>query len=337
MSKLIIHIGAHKTATTTIQKMLLDNANHLKARGLIYPRVCWYHYAQHRLSFALKEVTDPVRGDRPDPETEIGQVNEFARCPGQVLISSEALFSLKRDAVTFLKDRLQFEQVKILAFVRRPDEMLLSIYNQKNKGPAQGFTRPLEFYVNRPRQIDPDINYAEQLGNWADVFGADAVDLRTYEAGPPVETFFSALGLAAPEGRQGELNCSVPAAVVELMRLAKAFNFDHANQRALYELATRHFQGAERVYLSDEARVRIISHFQAENDALFASFHQDNPYRAESYTPVEPNGPRPNLSHRDLMGLVETLLASSADQGGILPRGVRRMRTRLKRWMLRRS
>lgn len=311
MSELIIHIGAHKTATTTIQKLLLDKADELAAAALIYPRVCWYQYAQHRLAFALRGLTDPVRGDRPDPETEIAALNEVARAPGQtVLISSEELFSLKREAVTLLRDRLRFDGVRILAFVRRPDEMLLSIYNQKTKTPANGFARLLEYYVNHPRQIDPDIDYAGQLGNWADIFRTDSIDLRTYEAGPPVETFFAALGLTAPEVPGGGMNRSVPAPVVELMRLAKAFDFDPANQRALYDLAGHHFRGAKRVYLSDEARVRIIGHFQAENDALFARFGQDNPYRAESHAPVEPDGPRPNLSYRDLMRLVETLLAA---------------------------
>lgn len=312
MSELIIHIGAHKTATTTIQKALFDNAKALADSGLIYPRVCWFHYAQHRLAFALRGLADPVRGDRPDLATEVAQLNAVLdqQRSGKVLISSEELFSIGSASIALLRSAVRAERVRIIAFVRRPDEMLLSIYNQKTKSPGNGFARPLDYFVSHPRQIDPDILYAEHIGNWADAFGTDAINLQTYEASPPVEAFFAALGLAALPRLGNGLNQSVPAPVVEVMRLAKAFGFEEQKQRALYELANRQFEGAPRVYLSDEARTRIINHFEAENDALFARFGRENPYQAANHVPMETGTARPNLSYRDLMQVIETLLGS---------------------------
>ena len=35
--RLILHAGTHKTGTTSIQKVLADNRDWLRERGLIYP------------------------------------------------------------------------------------------------------------------------------------------------------------------------------------------------------------------------------------------------------------------------------------------------------------
>lgn len=39
MAKVVIHIGTHKTATTTIQDTFSQNAKLLRQHGVIYPRL----------------------------------------------------------------------------------------------------------------------------------------------------------------------------------------------------------------------------------------------------------------------------------------------------------
>ena len=39
MSEIILHVGTHKTGTTTIQDTLFHNRELLRARGVVYPRI----------------------------------------------------------------------------------------------------------------------------------------------------------------------------------------------------------------------------------------------------------------------------------------------------------
>ncbi len=79
MTELILHIGAHKTATTALQRLLSESEKYLVQSGIIYPKIAWFQYAHHRLAFGFKSILDPVRGDLPDPMAEISELNAVLR------------------------------------------------------------------------------------------------------------------------------------------------------------------------------------------------------------------------------------------------------------------
>lgn len=311
MSELILHIGAHKTATTTLQKALSQSKSLLRRANIIYPQIAWFQYAQHRLAFSLKNITDPARGDLPDPITEIAALNNtLARNPGQrVLISSEELFTLRPDALELLRDNLVAPKIRIIACVRRPDEMLLSIYNQKVKTPTNKFAFMLRHFLERPRAIDADLSYGIQLGKWMDCFGDDKMTVFTYEEGKPVDVFFGLLGLDAPVLKDPDENRSVPAQVCEIMRIAKATEFDKSLQQKLFNLAAVQFEGAPQYSLSYEQRLGILNAFAPEYDAIFARLGRENPYAPSILgAPADEPPPPPPLAMRDMMALIETLM-----------------------------
>ena len=313
MSDLILHIGAHKTATTALQALLTDSRRLLAQSSIIYPRVGWCNNAQHRIALGLKNMTDPVQGDIPDAAAEIADLNAtLAQNPGKtVLISSEELFTLRPAALELLRDRLQARSVRIIACVRRPDEMLLSIYNQKAKSPNNGFVMPLAFFLDKPRQIDPDIAYGQQLGNWADYFGDDALTVFTYEAGPPIKSFLALLGVEAPTITSKGENRSVPAPVVELMRVAKAQGFPAHLQSQLYHLALHRFTDAPKLTLTKAQRLRIFQILNEEYTQFFQRIGRENPYPPSfvSDLPDAEDAPAPPpLTFRDMLTLIEALM-----------------------------
>ncbi len=316
MSELILHIGAHKTATTTIQKLLAESAGALARANVVYPRIAWFQFAQHRLAFGLKRMTDPTARDVPDPLAEIAGINAVlaANRGKRVLVSSEELFTMPAASLELLKGNLVADSIRIVACVRRPDDMLLSIYNQKAKTPNNGFARMLDHFVANPRLIDPDIAYGQQLGKWIDAFGASALSVYTYEESPPVASFFAQLGMVVPQGGASAFNPSVPGTVVELMRMAKAFGMAADRQPRLYAAALRQFADAPLRTLPDEARRSIVATMQPECDALFQRLGRANPYTVDRLVPARADAaaaPAPSVSYRDLMSLVESLLPPS--------------------------
>lgn len=305
--ELTIHIGPHKTGTTAIQIAFAKASGALRRQGLLYPRTNWLFPAQHRLAFALKDRAIPGL-DRPDTATEIDELlRALDRFSGdRAFISSEEFFACPPDAIQHLRDRLG--PARIVAFLRRPDDFLVSCYNQKIKQPGNGFSAPIRRFLDTPEQIAPEFDYRACISAWADVFGDDAIRLETYEAGPPLARLRGILGLDdVPADPPGRPNASVPGAVAEIMRHAKATGMAETKQRVLFARIQRFFAGYPPFVVSMEDRNRLLSATEPDMDTLFARFGLSNPYRAHRPADAAPARDH-NLVHQDLLRFMETLL-----------------------------
>lgn len=132
MARLVLHIGLHKTATTTIQDTLFHNRAMLADHGLIYPFV-----GETRGHHGL--VTRWVPMPRPyalrgDPEAEWHRVAaDYADQDGIVFLSSEE-FSRAHPRRVDLNDlrRLtdRYESVQVICMLRNQRSFLQSVYGQ---------------------------------------------------------------------------------------------------------------------------------------------------------------------------------------------------------------
>lgn len=305
--ELTIHIGPHKTGTTAIQVAFAGASGALRRQGLLYPRTNWLFSAQHRLAFALKGRTIPGL-DRPDPATEIDELlRALDRFSGnRAFISSEEFFACPPDAIRHLHDRLG--PARIVAFPRRPDDFLVSCYNQKIKQPGNGFSAPIRRFLDGPEQIAPEFDYLACISAWADVFGDAAIRLETYESGPPLARLRDILELGnVPADPPGRPNASVPGVVAEIMRHAKATGMAEAKQRILFTRIQRFFAGYPPFVVSAEDRERLLTATEPDMNALFARFGLPNPYRACRAAGTAPTRTH-NLVHQDMLRFIETLL-----------------------------
>lgn len=279
--RLHLHIGAHKTATTALQRAFAQHRDVLQQAGLLYPQSNRYHFAQHRLAFALRGQRDPGRGDTPDLATELAELQaEISKADARnVLASSEAFMALRKRHLQDLRAGLQGYDLRIIAVVRRQDDYLLSQYNQNAKGVGNGFKRALSEFVADPRSLGREISFDRCITQWEDVFGHDAVTLWRYEDGDIIARMLDHLGLPADLiPAQPHVNTSVPARVADLMRLSKRLNLPVAAQRTVLRVASRTFANAPRQSLTAEQRQAILKVFAQENDALFARFGMTNTY-----------------------------------------------------------
>lgn len=197
--ELILHIGTTKTGSTSIQKVLSRSREGLLQQGVCYPlapgRVqhnLLAHAAmdrdvrERRFRSRQKDV-DSDRSDLHSADTFLDQfATEMDALPKTVtrtIISSEYIYIyLHRAAeVQRLREMLQpwFDPMRVVVYLRRQDAHLTSLYTQLLRA---GVVRPPNEFKFRERPLH-ELDYAELLQRWADVFGGGNIEPRVFERG----------------------------------------------------------------------------------------------------------------------------------------------------------
>ncbi|MDO6460996.1 hypothetical protein Q4485_09835 [Granulosicoccaceae sp. 1_MG-2023] len=170
MGKALVHIGTGKTGTSSIQSALFE----MERRGgacFKYPIV---HGKGHQsLEILFKKYQRVSRGvrsklDKAGSYDELKKTYEsvLSRCfDGDVLLSSELLFSFNLEEVKIFRSYLEMQGVddfKVVVYLRHPASYYLSLVQQKVKA-AYKIPSPLSFKAG----------YGKKLSNWLAVFGED--------------------------------------------------------------------------------------------------------------------------------------------------------------------
>jgi hypothetical protein len=223
MRRLFLHIGAHKTGTTALQQGLHHNRILLRALGCSYAASLT---AAHLHGF-LGPVTPgsflPQGFMVLDPD---GLSDRLAAAETETVVASSENFSFffQKSAIAALAETLrpQFDQIRIVCYLRRQDRHAVS-HHQEGAKPHRQVEG--ELWGHAPTAL-PDhspahelyLDYNQRLGLWADVFGDDAMDIRVYDRSLLKEgdifTDFLALLKYEVRGLQsvGERNVSLGAA-----------------------------------------------------------------------------------------------------------------------------
>jgi tetratricopeptide (TPR) repeat protein len=234
--ELILHIGLPKTGTTSIQETLAAHRELLLEQGILYPvspgqmlpasilgpnlnikhfhPTIWNGMAPAvRLNLFRSEFDRELR-DRP---AHVGKVLISAEHCGAFL-NSRALIC---DLAAFL--RPYFEHYKIIAYVRRQDDFVASVYNERLRvGDLASPSAPL-------RSL-PSVwvyNFDLLFDAWASVFGEQAIRVRVYEReslhnGDVVDDFLATCGIdlsVTSDHSARRRNVSMGHAGQQLMRL----------------------------------------------------------------------------------------------------------------------
>jgi hypothetical protein len=209
----ILHIGAEKTGTTTLQQFCLLNRERLAAAGVLYPRSPGA--GQHGLLsvYAMDETRENLQTRRMGEalaqgrapwrdalvaklSAEIGQA-----AAGRVLFSSELLHSQLRNVeeIARLKDLLDAwcDSYRVVFYMRRQDKAQVSRYSTDLR--AGGTPAALLPPCRGARDL---YAYAEVLDRWSAVFGRESMVPRVFEAAAwpdrdLIADFLEACGLPA--------------------------------------------------------------------------------------------------------------------------------------------
>lgn len=315
---IFVHIGAHKTGTTSLQRFFRDHSDKLGDLGYFYPQSASYSFAQHRLAFALKGMRDPSVGDIPIFDTEIDELlQEIEQSPhSRVIISSEELFSVNAGAVDSLREALNGYSVFILAVLRRPDELFASLYNQLAKDPNSPFRMHYSKLLDKPGSLAADMRFENVLGRWARCFGQEALKIRCYEDDPDsVALVCSAIGIDRSElpALQIRMNRSLSVRATEMIRLGKHAGLGEEKLRVLFEIGEKHFRrlpGAESL-LTPKERLCLLRKMDSETENVFATYlKRENPYASSRFSAGD-FPPQSLLTAVDIVRLLGELLGET--------------------------
>jgi hypothetical protein len=234
---LYLHIGTEKTGTSSVQNFFSANRELLARKGILYPETPGQKNHIGLTAAAQSGGTGgPLRKilglrsrqdvDQYRRDLVAGLESECAaRLFTTAVMSNEHCSSRLIDdrEVQWLKDFLSphFESIKIIVYVRRQDDFLLSTYSTSVKS---GATR--ELAIPQERLIQYRYDHWELLQRWARIFGRENVICRKYEKaalkdGDIVDDFLSVTGIASNPDfeRPDDVNESLDAETLEFLRL----------------------------------------------------------------------------------------------------------------------
>lgn len=193
---LYLHIGQHKTGTSTIQSFFWKNRNRIERDGILYPEIgmSGSTHANFALSLPGKRddmlatmfsgaahdrsgVYKPYKGEDADTLfAELGEQIERTNCHA-VLLSSECFMEWIEPAMLkILLDQYCQCDVKIVLFLRRQDQWIQAVFNQVVKDPGLRYGGRLEELP----QIGM-LDYRRTVQQWAEAFGKSNIMVRPYQ------------------------------------------------------------------------------------------------------------------------------------------------------------
>ncbi|MEH3146328.1 MAG: hypothetical protein PGN34_13480 [Methylobacterium frigidaeris] len=262
MKKVYIHIGTPKTGTTSIQAFLRSNRKRLIDENIVISEVSGV-----KKSDRLSEIARGNFSLCSDIEAESKKYSDdvtFIFSDEQISVDFARL-----DQIETLKKFMSaiFDEVKVVCYLRRQDELALSSYPAYIK---RGGTEKFDF------ELSPGwknfINYEIFLERWETVFGRDALIIRKF--GPQyiknndvVSDFCKIIAVdmsdAAPPA---EKNVSPDAHSLELVRkLNKLVGLE--NPQFMYDLRRILFEikSGPKLSAPRSERIRFLSNFQQSN------------------------------------------------------------------------
>jgi hypothetical protein len=222
MKRCIIHIGMHKTGSTSIQRSLQGfrddrfqyarlgkTANHsLAMYSLFVP-----HPEQHPLHKTHRPDAAALSAYVAEMRAELERTIDAAR-GRTLLISGEDISVLPPDSLTQLRDhfRGRFDEITVVGYVRPPGGYMASGFQQRAREGA----------VSRLDLAREYRNYRQGFSKFDDVFGRGNVHLWKFDPGTfpgncAVRDFCSRLGIALPVRRIVRFNESLSRQAVGLL------------------------------------------------------------------------------------------------------------------------
>ncbi len=174
--KLTIHIGRHKTGTTSIQYFLTQNRVALKGRGILYPHPIGDRYEHHGI---VRHLENRPRNTDPSLDSIRATAGKWGRASPQTIVSSEAFQRLEPRVVAAFFDSVGFtpSQTTIVVYLRDQLSYAWSSYVQhlmeRVKSPY------LDSYL---RSFNPD--YCDFLSQWASLYPIENIVVRVADALP---------------------------------------------------------------------------------------------------------------------------------------------------------
>ena len=305
MTTVYLHIGAPKTATSTVQSLLADNDSRLLSQGVLYPKSMRLGAAHHMLVCDLIDkyhkhpMPDIWYGSHPrgvawDKLNE--EINAQKKRPKSVIVSSELFIGQVVGIDKALRDmasHLDGFDVKVVVYLRRQDQLYSSFYNQDIKGVRQWRASAFEFYETH-QMLRAD--YMELLRPWSKTFGKENIVLRPFDSAQwPNQSIVDEVseafgGLTLKSRSSAHENAGLGPVQLYLKRCLNRIGFDKEDNDAvldilgkiIFEDPTGNCQ-----FINPPMYRRYRHHWQKVNEQLSKQFLGGQPLFTSEIPPVK--------------------------------------------------
>ncbi len=274
--RLLLHIGMHKTGSTSLQRFFVRNRLPLRMLGINYPDACdatGKRLPKHNdLFHAISHEKDHGRA-HPQLGPSADLVRKLADRIGgyhTTVISAEGLsgehpaFS---KAFAPLRDRFD---IRVVCFLRRQDDWAQSFYKQMVQSREVCETRSFADFIAATSTRE-HLDYAKLLGWWADALGHTTIRVEIYRPSTRVlPAFLNAAGLSKWLTLLPFSGCtqnrSLMSGYVERLRVA---NETSLKRPSPVETDT------DIPYFTPSDRERFLKSYEAMNEGIRARFRPD--------------------------------------------------------------
>jgi hypothetical protein len=267
---LVIHIGTHKTGTSALQKTLTRNADRILKNGVRYLQAGREGaVAHHELARSLRK-----RGERTIWQKVRQELSEGSHRIN--LLSSEGFWFC--EPATMKEQLPGVNEVRIVAYLRRQDRYLQSLYKQAVAGGRKvTFAAWLSEMGHRG-------NYLSVIERWAAEFGRDAITIRPYELGGKTVDSIEDFGLfldcsLAEQHKKGRIrgNASPRSELLHFIRAFNKLNLEVDRDELFFSLIHKDKEYARSGDMLTAAEsAEMMREFAEENRILVEKYYGGN-------------------------------------------------------------
>lgn len=168
-----LHIGRHKTGTSSIQQFVNSNTDLLSDLNLYYPDSGKSTIAHHDLaqlfSIQTNKTADAQQKTSSSPKLK-SLLEEIDQQPANILLSSE---SFQNSHPRVIRDAFKDYDLRVLVYIRNQIDYLASSYAQKVW--ATNYCESMEHYYNHVFSVD----YLDFLDRWQEA-SSDNIIVRKF-------------------------------------------------------------------------------------------------------------------------------------------------------------
>jgi hypothetical protein len=221
--KVILHIGVAKTGTTYIQRCLHQNTDLMIGEGFFYRTRSPEEYNHSAL---VPLFSNPINKNTLI-EIFDGFISQASDAGCHTCIFSSEAFVDNVIDFDLLREIFKKHELKIIAYMRRPDELFSSAHNQMVRDSFSQWPRSIN---ERPYPYDP--SYQASLGRWVSAFNPSEMVIAPYDfpqihQGDLIYDFLSMAGLDKPlpfdkNFSDENANSGLPDSLIEVLRMSNA-------------------------------------------------------------------------------------------------------------------
>lgn len=176
MKSILLHIGTHKTGSTSIQQFLDRASDRLREDDILYPEAGRPDdrapHGHHTLAWSIQQKQE-LRNLEGWGEV----TSEIRQIPcSQVVLSSEVFETCSVEQIRQIRSFFPNAEVTVLVYLREPFSYMISMYKQHIR--AWGETRSFRQFADAKMHL---CDYPALLDRWRQGLGAGQVVVRSFE------------------------------------------------------------------------------------------------------------------------------------------------------------